>query len=98
LSASTFTLFLLVGSALLAFWVIVRYSDFGPKTIVRAIIHVVVAMVLLQSLLPVGLDAVDAAGVPAANYVQVFGVALPLFVYAVLSGGWTTRAAMSLLR
>jgi hypothetical protein len=98
LSASTFTLFLLVGSALLAFWIIVRYSDFGPKTIVRAIIHVVVAMVLLHLLLPFGLDAVDAIGVPAADYVQVFGVALPLFVYAFLSGGWTTRAAMGLLR
>jgi hypothetical protein len=98
LSASTFTLYLLVGSALLAFWIIVRYSGFGPQTIVRAIVHVVVAMVLLHLLLPVGLDAVDAAGIPAADYVQVFGVALPLFVYAFLSGGWTTRAAMGLLR
>ena len=98
MSASTFTLYLLVGSALLAFWIIVRYSGFGPQTIVRAIVHVIVAMVLLHLLLPFGLDAVDATGVPAADYVQVFGVALPLFVYAFLSGGWTTRAAMSLLR
>ena len=95
MSASTFTLYLLVGSALLAFWIIVRYSGFGPQTIVRAIVHVIVAMVLLHLLLPFGLDA---TGVPAADYVQVFGVALPLFVYAFLSGGWTTRAAMGLLR
>ncbi|MGH3143934.1 MAG: hypothetical protein ACRDO9_12525 [Gaiellales bacterium] len=98
MSASTFTLFLLVGSALLAFWIIARHSGFGPQTVVRAIVHVIVAMVLLRLLLPVGLDAVDAAGVPAPDYVQVFGVALPLFVYAFLSGGWTTRAAMGLLR
>ena len=98
MSASTFTLYLLVGSALLAFWIILRYRGFGPQTIVRAIVHVIVAMVLLHLLLPVGLDAVDAIGVPAADYVQVFGVALPLFVYAFLSGGWTTRAAMGLLR
>jgi hypothetical protein len=98
LSASTFTLFLLVGSALLAFWIIVRYSGFGPQTIARAIVHVIVAMVLLHLLLPFGLDAVDAIGIPAADYVQVFGVALPLFVYAFLSGGWTTRAAIGLLR
>jgi hypothetical protein len=91
-------LFLLVGAALLAFWIIVRYGGFGPQTVVRAIVHVIVAMVLLQLLLPFGLDAVDAAGVPAADYVQVFGVALPLFVYTFLSGGWTTRAAMGLLR
>jgi hypothetical protein len=91
-------LLLLVGAALLAFWIIVRYSGFGPQTIVQAIVHVIVAMVLLRLLLPVGLDAVDAAGVPAADYVKVFGVALPLFVYAFLSGGWTTRAAIGLLR
>jgi hypothetical protein len=91
-------LFLLVGAAALAFWIIVRYSGFGPQTIVRAIVHVIVAIVLLHLLLPVALDAVDAAGVPAAQYVQVFGVALPLFVYAFLSGGWATRAAMGLLR
>jgi hypothetical protein len=98
LSASAFMLLLLVGAALLAFWIIVRYSGFGPQTIVQAIVHVIVAMVLLRLLLPVGLDAVDAAGVPAADYVKVFGVALPLFVYAFLSGGWTTRAAIGLLR
>jgi len=98
LSASTFMLFLLVGAAAVAFWIIVRYSGFGPQTVVRAIVHVIVAIVLLHLLLPVGLDAVDAAGLPAADYVQVFGVALPLFVYAFLSGGWTTRAAMGLLR
>jgi putative effector of murein hydrolase LrgA (UPF0299 family) len=91
-------LFLLVGSAVLAFWIIVRYSGFGPQTVARAVVHVIVAMVLLRLLLPVGLDVVDAAGIPAADYVQVFGVALPLFVYAFLSGGWTTRAAMGLLR
>jgi hypothetical protein len=96
-SASTFTLVLLVGAAALALWIMVRYSGFGPQTIVRAIVHVVVAMVLLHLLLPLGLDAVDASGVPAADYVKVFGIALPLFVYAFLSGGWTTRAAMGRL-
>jgi hypothetical protein len=28
----------------------------------------------------------------------VFGVALPLLVYAFLSGGWATRVALGLLR
>jgi VIT1/CCC1 family predicted Fe2+/Mn2+ transporter len=30
--------------------------------------------------------------------VCAFGVALPLFVYAFLSGGWVTRLSMGLLR
>jgi hypothetical protein len=97
-SVSAFMVCFLVGAAALAFWVIVRYSGFGPQTVIRAVAHVIVAIALLHLLLPVGLDAVDASGVPAADYVQVFGVALPLFVYAFLSGGWTTRAAMGLLR
>jgi hypothetical protein len=97
-SAPAFTFVLVVGAAVLALWIMLRYSGFGPQTVVRAIVHVVLAMVLLRLLLPVGLDAVEAIGVPAAAYVKVFGVALPLFVYAFLSGGWTTRAAMGLLR
>jgi phosphoglycerol transferase MdoB-like AlkP superfamily enzyme len=97
-SAPAFTLVLVVGAAVLALWIMLRYSGFGPQTVVRAIVHVVIAMVLLRLLLPVGLDAVEAIGVPAAGYVKVFGIALPLFVYAFLSGGWTSRAAMGLLR
>ena len=49
-------------------------------------------------LLPPAFDVVDAIGIPASTYVQAFGVALPLFVYAFLSGGWVTRAAIGLLR
>jgi hypothetical protein len=63
-----------------------------------AIAHVVAAIVLLRVVLPPVIDAVGESGLPAATYVQVFGVALPLFVYAFLSGGWVTRAAIGLLR
>jgi hypothetical protein len=54
--------------------------------------------VLLQLLLPAAFNAITASGVPAAIYFQIFGVALPLLVYAFLTGGWTARAAMGLLR
>jgi hypothetical protein len=97
-SAQAFTLVLTVGAALLALWILVRYGSFGPQTVMRAIVHVLVAIVLLHLLLPAALNTVDASGVPAALYVKVFGVALPLFMYAFLSGGWVTRAAMGLLR
>jgi hypothetical protein len=54
-------------------------------------------MALLQFVsLPLGL--VNASGVPAARFVCAFGVALPLFVYAFLSGGWITRLSADLLR
>jgi hypothetical protein len=98
LSAPAFTLILAIGAPVLALWIIVRYSGFGPQKLVPAVVHALVAVALLQLLLPVGLDAVDASSLPAAAYVKVFGVALPLLVYTFLSGGWTTRAALGLLR
>ena len=98
MSPLAFTLVLAVGSAALALWIMQRYSSIGPQTIAKAVVHVIVAMVLLQVLLPLALGSVEASGVPAADYVKVFGIALPLFVYAFLSGGWMARAAMGLLR
>ena len=99
MSAYAFTIVLTCGSALLALWIIARYTDFGPRSIVGAIVHVVAAMVLLMVVLPAGPATRSAAsGLPARVYVQVFGVALPLLVYAFLSGGWVTRAAISQLR
>ena len=60
-----------------------------------AVGHVVVAVVLLTVLLP---PAIDRRGErhPGGAYFQVFGVVLPLFVYAFLTGGWVARAAIDL--
>jgi hypothetical protein len=97
LSVHTFVLVLLGGSAALALWILARYSSFGPRTLVWAIIHVVAAMTLLQFVsVPLGL--VNSSGLPAARFLCAFGIALPLFVYAFLSGGWITRLSVGLLR
>jgi hypothetical protein len=96
-SAHGFTLALAAGSAFLAFWILLRYTNFGPRTIVAAVVHTFVAVVLLR-LTPYVLAGIRATGVPGARYVQVFAGALPLFVYAFLSGGWMTRLALGLLR
>jgi hypothetical protein len=92
-----FVLILTCGAALLALWIMARYTDFGPRSVGWAIVHVVIACVVLR-LLPFALDAIRASGIPAVAYVELFGVALPLFVYAFLSGGWVGRAALGLLR
>jgi hypothetical protein len=96
-SVDAFVLFLICGAALLALWIMARYTNFGPRSVGWAIVHVVIACVVLQ-LLPFALDAVRATGIPAVAYVELFGVALPLFIYAFLSGGWIGRAALGLLR
>lgn len=97
LSVHTFVVALLGGSAALALWILARYANFGPHKLAWAIIHVVAAMTLLQFIsVPLGL--VNSSGVPAARFLCAFGIALPLFVYAFLSGGWVTRLSLGLLR
>jgi hypothetical protein len=98
MSASAFAITLTVGAALLALWLLIRYADFGPRTLVRAVGHTIIACLMLALLLPVAFDAIGTSGLPGVPYVQVFGVALPLLVYAFLAGGWTTRAAIDFLR
>jgi hypothetical protein len=97
-SPSVFALVLAVGAAALALWIIVRFANFGPSKILSAVIQAVIACVLLELILPTGFDVIDGSGLPAGPYLQVFGVALPLLVYAFLTGGWTMRLAMGLLR
>ena len=83
---------------LLALWIIARYTNFGPPRSFGALAHVLAAFLLLTVVLPPALDAVSSSGIPAATYVQAFGLALPLFTYVFLSGGWVTRAAIGPLR
>jgi hypothetical protein len=95
---SAFGLALALGAALLALWVLARFAGFGPKTIFWAVVQVAIACLLLTFVLPAGFGLVEARGLPATVYLQVFGVALPLLVYAFLAGGWTARAAIDALR
>jgi hypothetical protein len=98
MSVHAFVLVLTCGAALLALWIIARFTDFGPRSVQSALVHVVAAFCLLTFLLPVALHVIGASGIPAVAYVKLFGVALPLFVYAFLSGGWVARVAMGMLR
>lgn len=97
-SSSGFAITLAAGAGVLALWILARFANFGPRTVAWAVIHVVIACVALLLVLPVAFDAISASGMPAAIYFEVFGVALPLLVYAFLTGGWTARVAMGMLR
>jgi hypothetical protein len=88
---------LMVSSALLALWIIARYTTFGPSSVWLALVHAVIALVLLRLVPPILVD-VGTSGVRGAPYFQVFGVALPLLVYGFLASGWVARAALGLLR
>jgi hypothetical protein len=98
MSQHTFLLVMTCGAAVLALWIIARFAGFGPRSFRGALAHVVAAMILLRLVLPTALDAIGTSGLPAAPYIQLFGLALPLFVYAFLSGGWVTRLAVGQMR
>ena len=85
------------GAAAIALWILVRFTGFGPRSLFWAGAHAVLAFVLLR-LAPFVLGTIGASDDIAFRYAVVFGVALPLFVYGFLSGGWVTRVAMGLLR
>jgi steroid 5-alpha reductase family enzyme len=87
---------LVVGSAALALWILVRFAENRPRSLTAAIVHVVAAVVLLEVALPVALSSVS--GLPAFRFIDVFALALPLLVYAFLTGGWATQAAIERLR
>ena len=78
----------------LALWIIARFTNFGPLVAARS--STSSRPSLLTVVLP-PLDAIGASGIPR-HVGSGFGVALPLFIYAFLSGGWVTRAAIGLLR
>ena len=92
-----FVLVLTCGAALLALWILARFVDFGPQSMLWAALHVVTAIALLR-LVPLLVEAVSSSTLPAARFVALFGLALPMFVYTFLSGGWVTRLAMGMLR
>src|SRR5438105_1007593 len=97
MTPQSFGLILMVGSALLAFWILWRYAGFGPKTILWAAINVIVAYGVLRAV-PFALDRIGTSGPTRLEYVEIFGIALPALVYAFLSGGWIARLALGLLR
>jgi hypothetical protein len=96
-SVQLFFYALVAGAAAIALWILARYAAFGPRSLFWAAVHVVVAYVLLR-LVPFVLGTIGSGDTAALRYGAVFAVALPMFVYAFLSGGWLTRAAAGLLR
>lgn len=97
MSPQAFAIALILGSALLALWILSRFAGIGPRSLGWAIIHVVAACALLRAV-PPALEHLGESDVPGIQFIEVFGMALPALVYGFLSGGWMTRLALGLLR
>jgi len=90
MSPHSFVVLLVVGSALLAFWVGARFPGFGPHRLGYAVLHLLCGLAAIRAI-PGLTDAVLAMSADVAKYLVPFGVALPLFTYAFLTGLWLLR-------
>jgi hypothetical protein len=83
-----------VGSALLAYWVIVRFPGRGPQSIRSSTVACAASFVLLRLVAPAMRWAVDATDSATALLL----VAVPVFVCVFWSAGALVRAAGLRLR
>jgi hypothetical protein len=80
-----------IGSALIAFWIAVRFPERGPANFQRALIHVIAALAVGWAA-PLFTGPLIAGGYGPA-LVAFFVVLLPALVYTFLSGAWFLRLA-----
>jgi hypothetical protein len=89
MSTQSYIFVLGVGSALVAFWVCLRFPDLTPENFRRALIHVAIALgagwvtpMITGVMFPQGLVIAMAA---------LFAVLFPVLVYTFLSGAWVVK-------
>jgi hypothetical protein len=75
-----------VGSALIAFWFVLRYPGKCPEDFSRALMHVFAAFAI-GWFAPDVFNAIAAYGIRAAFF-GIFVLLLPVLIYTFLSGAW----------
>jgi hypothetical protein len=90
LTAHSFVLALVVASALLAFWFAARFPNAGPARLETGVLHLFCGFAAVRAI-PGLTDAVTAAVGDLARLLVPFGIGLPLFTYAFLTGLWLVR-------
>jgi hypothetical protein len=85
----SFLIFLAVGSALIAFWLVARFPDRGPGDFVRAIAHVLLAM-LVGAFAPSFVAALATKGHAMAVF-AVFAIVFPVLVYTFVATAWVLK-------
>jgi hypothetical protein len=86
---------LAVGSALIGFWVALRFPERGPTTIVFALFHVLASFA-------VGWAAANALATfvsygRTAAFAAIFGLVLPALAYTFLAGAWVLKLAHGMI-
>lgn len=88
MSGGVFGMALMSGAAVLALWVNARKPNLAPEGLPRLLLHVGIALALLQFIPSSGNSIVFA-------FVVVFASLLPVFVYTFLVAIWVIRFGQS---
>jgi hypothetical protein len=88
ISAATFLSCELVGSALLALWVVARFPQLGPRSLRPALGCTLASLLLLRV---VGASVTAVVALPHGTYLALFGCALPTFFAGFLAAAWLLR-------
>lgn len=91
LSIQEFLAALATGSALVGFWVAMRFPDRAPENMARALMHVLLSFGVGWAAAD-ALTALVAYGKPAA-FAAIFGLLLPALAYTFLAGAWFLKLA-----
>jgi hypothetical protein len=92
-----FLMVLTLGAGLIALWINFRFPKLAPEGIWTAAVHVGVAILVGQVILP-GMNAAVPDLPPAAQALVItFVLALPTLVYVLLASIWVIRIAQGAL-
>ncbi|SRR5712691_1522405 len=91
MTISDFLLALMVGSALVAFWLALRFPERAPESFRVALLHVGAALAL-GWFAPAAFGAIVSWG-QAAAMAAIFGLLLPVVVYTFLAVAWFLKLA-----
>jgi hypothetical protein len=95
-SIQEFLAALAVGSAVIGFWLAVRFPDRAPENMARVLLHLFVSFGLGWAAAD-ALAAITAYGKTAA-FCAIFGLVMPALAYTFLAGAWFLKLAHGMFR
>ena len=96
MTADAFVACLVLGAALLAGWVLVRFEQLGPRSMFGAVCGGALSGILIVGI-PTFIHGLLSWGLPEVRLFIVFGLALPIFTYFFLAGAWFMRAVLEMV-
>ena len=83
-----FQLSIMIGAALLALWVVVRFPKLVPSSLVRAVVHCVIAYVIGSAFLVSVPPFLRGLPLPNSALIAIVGGTLPAVVYLFTAIAW----------